>query len=166
MRTATAAALLTTAVLALPAPARAAVAGTGTGSGHLTVTRATQVTPRSDAWEARVLVLTNDRRRAHHLRPLRASACADRYAEPWTEHLATARVLVHQDLSPLLSCPHTSYAGENIADGYSTPRALVSAWMHSAGHRANILSTHFHRLGVAGWVSTDGVTYATQDFLG
>jgi uncharacterized protein YkwD len=97
---------------------------------------------------------------------VRAAACADKYAEPWTRHLARRQVLEHQDLTPMLSCPHTSYAGENIAFGYETPRALVRAWMHSPGHRANILSRHFDRIGVAGWRATNGVTYATQDFLG
>ena len=72
----------------------------------------------------------------------------------------------HQVLDPFFGCPHTSSAGENIAYGYDTPRALVSAWMHSKGHRANILSRHFNRIGVSGWRATDGVTYATQDFLG
>jgi uncharacterized protein YkwD len=38
--------------------------------------------------------------------------------------------------------------------------------MHSAGHRANILNRHFHRIGVSGWRATNGQTYATQDFLG
>jgi len=55
---------------------------------------------------------------------------------------------------------------ENIAYGCSTPRALFSAWMHTPGHRANILSRHFHRIGVSGWRSTSGTTYATQDFVG
>jgi uncharacterized protein YkwD len=38
--------------------------------------------------------------------------------------------------------------------------------MHSPGHRANILSPRFHRIGVSGWRATNGQTYATQDFLG
>jgi uncharacterized protein YkwD len=75
-------------------------------------------------------------------------------------------VLEHQSLDPFFDCPRTSTAGENIASGFSTPRALVSAWMHSPGHRANILNPHFHRIGVSGWRATDGVTYATQDFVG
>ena len=75
-------------------------------------------------------------------------------------------MLVHQDLTPLLSCPHTDAAGENIAYGYETPGELVSAWMHSPLHRANILSRQFHRIGVSGWRATDGTTYATQDFVG
>jgi uncharacterized protein YkwD len=113
-----------------------------------------------------VLALTNKRRAAHGLAPLAASTCADGFAEPWTRHMARRQILKHQDIGPMLGCPHTSTAGENIAYGYETPRALVSGWMHSPGHRANILSPSYDRLGVAGWVSTGGVTYATQDFIG
>jgi uncharacterized protein YkwD len=154
-------AALAAAALALPVSAQGAPATDRAG-----VPRTAQVSPRSDHWEKRLVELTNARRRAHGRSPLEAAPCPDGFAEPWTKHLATKQVLVHQDLTPMLSCPHTSYAGENIAYGFETPRALVSAWMHSAGHRANILSPHFHRIGVSGWRATDGVTYATQDFVG
>jgi uncharacterized protein YkwD len=153
-------AALAAAALALPVSAEAA------DHDHVRSARAATVTPRSDHWEARVVALTNQRRKAHGVKPLKAAPCPDGFAEPWTRHLATKRVLVHQDLGPLLQCPHTSTAGENIALGYETPRALVSAWMHSAGHRANILNPQFHRIGVSGWRATDGTTYATQDFVG
>jgi uncharacterized protein YkwD len=147
--------------LALPVSAGAA------SHEHRSVARAAAtVEPRSAQWEARVVALTNQRRKAHGVKPLKAAPCPDGFAEPWTRHLATRRVLVHQDLGPMLSCPHTNTAGENIAFGYETPRALVSGWMHSAGHRANILNPHFHRIGVSGWRATDGTTYATQDFVG
>jgi uncharacterized protein YkwD len=132
----------------------------------VTSARTKTVTPRSDAWEATVVRLTNARRKAHGLKPLKAAACADRLAEPWTRHMATTRRLVHQSLDPFFDCPSVQYAGENIAVGYETPRALVSGWMHSSGHRANILSRHYHRIGVSGWRATNGQTYATQDFLG
>ncbi len=128
--------------------------------------RAAHVKPRSDSWEARVVRLTNARRKAHGIKPLKARPCADRLAEPWTRHMARTRVLEHQSLDPFFDCPDVSTAGENIAYGYESPRALVSAWMHSAGHRANILNPHFHRIGVSGWRATNGQTYATQDFLG
>jgi uncharacterized protein YkwD len=41
--------------------------------------------------------------------------------------------------------------GEVIATGsgrLGTARAVVSAWMHSAGHRAQVLSGRFRELGV------------------
>lgn len=39
-------------------------------------------------------------------------------------------------------------AGENIAYGYTTPEAVVEAWMNSDGHRANILNPEFTALAV------------------
>ena len=53
-------------------------------------------------------------------------------------------------------------AGENIAMGYSTPEAVVAAWMNSEGHRANILSANYTTLGV-GYVEDGG--YWTQWFI-
>ncbi len=38
--------------------------------------------------------------------------------------------------------------GENAAGGQTTPQSVMAAWMGSAGHRANILSTNFRELGV------------------
>ncbi len=40
------------------------------------------------------------------------------------------------------------YMGENIAKGYSSAAAVVSGWMSSTGHRANILGASFKKLGV------------------
>ena len=55
------------------------------------------------------------------------------------------------------------YAGENIAMGYATPQAVVEGWMNSSGHRANILSADYTRIGV-GYVAAGN--YWTQLFLG
>jgi uncharacterized protein YkwD len=38
--------------------------------------------------------------------------------------------------------------GENVAAGQTTPAQVVSAWLASPGHRANILSTNFVHIGV------------------
>lgn len=38
--------------------------------------------------------------------------------------------------------------GENIAAGQATPEEVVDSWMHSEGHRANILSSSFSRIGI------------------
>src|SRR5436305_1521361 len=64
-------------------------------------------------------------------------------------------------------------AGENIAWGVgrlAAPAAIVSAWMHSPGHRANILRPQFREVGTgvvagvpAAGVRLTGATY-TQDF--
>ena len=54
-------------------------------------------------------------------------------------------------------------AGENIAYGQATPQAVVSAWMDSEGHRANILSNNFTKIGV-GYTLSGGATYWAQLF--
>jgi uncharacterized protein YkwD len=53
-------------------------------------------------------------------------------------------------------------AAENIAKGYSTPKAVVDGWMNSSGHRANILNPSFTHIGV-GYVK-DGNIW-TQMFI-
>ena len=54
-------------------------------------------------------------------------------------------------------------AGENIAKGYPTPKAVVDAWMNSPGHRANILNSSYTHIGV-GYVASGN--YWTQMFKG
>ncbi|MFR4972947.1 MAG: CAP domain-containing protein [Butyricicoccus pullicaecorum] len=54
-------------------------------------------------------------------------------------------------------------AGENIASGQQSAQAVVSAWMNSSGHRANILSSLFGRMGV-GQATIGRRTYWVQLF--
>lgn len=63
-----------------------------------------------------------------------------------------------------------TYVGENIAWGsgvYATPRKIVSGWMNSSGHRANILNPEYRDTGVGVAVGNPqgrrGATY-TQTF--
>lgn len=46
---------------------------------------------------------------------------------------------------------HYRYAtiGENLADGYRSARSVVDGWMHSPGHRANVLGTSFEDVGLS-----------------
>ncbi|MDD5901151.1 MAG: CAP domain-containing protein [Lachnospiraceae bacterium] len=57
------------------------------------------------------------------------------------------------------------YAGENIAWGQKSPEEVVTAWMNSAGHRANILNKNFKELGVGYRQNSKGVNYFTQLFI-
>lgn len=41
-----------------------------------------------------------------------------------------------------------SSAGENIAKGQRTPQEVMTAWMNSSGHRANILNSSYTQIGV------------------
>ena len=50
-----------------------------------------------------------------------------------------------------------SYAGENLAKGFTDSESVVDAWMNSEKHRENLLNTHFTEIGVAtGTVKLDG----------
>ncbi|MDO5292153.1 MAG: CAP domain-containing protein [bacterium] len=53
--------------------------------------------------------------------------------------------------------------GENIAYGQKSASAVMDAWMNSDGHRANILSSKFGKVGI-GCYEQNGVLYWTQVF--
>lgn len=56
-----------------------------------------------------------------------------------------------------------SGVGENIAKGQPTPAAVMTAWMNSSGHRANILNCNFRNIGIG--LAYDGRSPVwTQDF--
>lgn len=54
-------------------------------------------------------------------------------------------------------------AGENIAYGYPSPESVVNGWMNSEGHRKNILSQSFGKIGI-GCYESSGTLYWTQFF--
>lgn len=55
-------------------------------------------------------------------------------------------------------------AGENIAAGQRTPEAVMESWMNSPGHRANILSSDYGKIGIAYTNGGDFKIYWTQCF--
>lgn len=55
-------------------------------------------------------------------------------------------------------------AGENIAYGYNTPEEVVTTWMNSPGHRANILNSNFKNIGIGVYTDSKGTVYCTQIF--
>ena len=57
---------------------------------------------------------------------------------------------------------HYQSAGENIAAGQKNAQQVMNDWMNSSGHRANILSSSYTRIGV-GYVQNGN--YWTQMFI-
>jgi uncharacterized protein YkwD len=58
-----------------------------------------------------------------------------------------------------------SSAAENIAAGYGSPAAVVSGWMSSSGHRANILGSYTQiGIGYAYWSGSSYGSYWTAVF--
>ena len=59
------------------------------------------------------------------------------------------------------------YAGENLAKGFYDEKSVVSAWMASPGHKANILSDKFSQTGIAtvkGEVNNEDTIFIVQLF--
>lgn len=73
---------------------------------------------------------------------------ADMFAKQYFEHVSPTGV------GPAELANTVGYAyvlvGENLAlGGFSSDQDVVTAWMNSPGHRANILNSHYQEIGVA-----------------
>ena len=121
-------------------------------------------------YEREVVKLVNEQREKNGLKALTADAKLSYMARLKSEDMRDKKYFSHT--SPTYGTPFQmmkdfgiSYrsAGENIAMGQRTPSEVVTAWMNSPGHRANILSASYTKIGV-GYVS-DG-NYWTQEFIG
>lgn len=96
---------------------------------------------------------------------LREAACLTRMAERWARHMARTGRLVHQDLRPIARRCNTPMVGENIARGYPNGRVVVNrGWMHSDGHRANILRRQYRLMGIGAALDDDGQWWVSQVF--
>ncbi len=122
------------------------------------------------AYEAEVVRLVNDARRENGLQPLTASEELSNIARIKSQDMVDQHYFSHT--SPTYGTPFqmlTSFgvtyrsAGENIAYGQRTPQEVVSTWMNSPGHRANILNASYTEIGV-GYVASGN--YWTQLFIG
>ncbi len=116
-------------------------------------------------YEASVVSATNAQRKAHGLKALTVTSCLTGLAEPWARHLAGTHSLTHQSLTPFLSKCNANYAAENIADGNVSASSVVTLWMNSSAHRANLLSSHYTHIGV-GAAKSGSTWYVVQDFSG
>jgi uncharacterized protein YkwD/ribosomal protein L24E len=105
----------------------------------------------------------NAERAARNLAPLSWDPTLANYASAWSANMAT-QGFRHSAIGNLLG-PY-NYVGENIAagSGGTLVGALHNAWMQSAGHRANILSPGFSRVGVGVVCSPNGWIWLTEDF--
>jgi uncharacterized protein YkwD len=98
----------------------------------------------------------NDRRRLRHNRRLGKAATAharDMVRRDYFAHTAPGGVsFVDRILRQDYVDPGEGWAlGENLAWGsyaLATPRLIVRSWMHSPGHRANILNPRFREIGI------------------
>lgn len=118
-----------------------------------------------------VVAIVNNERTKHNLTPLVDSHQLDLAAQEYT-HLMESRSTLSHDLGGgfanrvrLWNIGGFTAAGENIAMGQQTPEAAVTAWMNSAGHRANILNNTYNTTGVGAVKGGNGRWWWCQEFV-
>ena len=60
------------------------------------------------------------------------------------------------------SMTHSNEGRENIGMGQGDSAAIISAWMNSSGHRANILAPGITKIGVVGYSTPNGTPFWTM----
>ncbi|MFT5871191.1 MAG: putative YkwD family protein/spore coat assembly protein SafA [Clostridium sp.] len=123
--------------------------------------------------EGQVVVLVNKERAKVGLAPLKANWELSRVARYKSQDMIDKNYFSHT--SPTYGSPFDMMknfgikymsAGENIAYGQPTPASVMTGWMNSAGHKANILSKNYTEIGVGVAKKSDGTIYWTQQFIG
>jgi uncharacterized protein YkwD len=148
-------AVLAACVLAAPAPAPAATPSCpGAGAMPLTVSR--------QAFETTILCMLNRERTSRGLVPLRIDPKLDALSLGHSVSMRQLGYFEHDDpngstlTDRILGSGYARgarrwLAGENIAWGereLGTPQSLMTAWMNSPPHRADILEPRFREIGV------------------
>ena len=144
--------------------------------------------------EQRINALVNGERRARSLKPLDLDQDLSKISRANSQDMAKREFFNHVNpdgetprdrLSRAgYSCPKTT--GENIFQNNLYSRvtisgnrksydwnsleqiagSTVSGWMHSSGHRQNILNRAYRKTGIGAAIATDGQVYVTQVFCG
>lgn len=117
------------------------------------------------AWTREVVKLVNEQRNLKKLPPLQEDPALTQLTIIKAQDMIQRHYFEHKspfygnpwDMATLFDYEYTSF-GENIARGFTSPKAVVQAWMNSEKHRENILRTNYTNIGV-------GVKKDTKDNL-
>jgi uncharacterized protein YkwD len=150
------------------------------GSGACAKTSANPSPGNLRAMSAAILCLLNAERRGAGLQGLHSNRKLKKASQRMANLMVRQKFFAHDTpdgKSVLDRVKPTGYVrgrwtlGENLAWGsgaLATPRAIVNGWMHSPGHRANILYGPFKdigvgiKLGAPGPTLSGGTTYVTD----
>jgi uncharacterized protein YkwD len=159
-----------------PTPTRSTSAPSRQGTRSPKPTRTTKPTPRpshtatpkpstkppttkppapSGGAEAQVLQLTNNERAKNGCGPLRTNSALTKAADLHATDMVVHHFFDHNSQdgrSPFDRMKTAGFKGgamaENIAVGYKSAAAVVDGWMHSEGHRKNILNCDYTMIGI------------------
>ena len=120
-----------------------------------------------------IVDLTNAERSNASVATLRVSAQLMQAAQLQADQMARLQRMEHEISGAQYPKPADRLAavgyrwgtyGENIAMGQTTAAAVMDSWMHSSGHRANILNGAFREIGVGVARDSAGRPYYVQVF--
>ena len=102
-----------------------------------------------------VFTLVNEHRAANGVAALAYDAELEAAIQGHCIHMDQHPFFDHTAPEPPVSSPWTraelcgtSAGGENIANGQSSPEAVMASWKSSSGHNQNMLSSDFTRIGI------------------
>jgi len=111
---------------------------------------------RATSFEAAVVEEMNRQRATFGLPPLRINARLEAAADDRITDMFDKQYFSHvspDGIQPWSWVEQHGYDyrefGENLAVGYPSADSVVDGWMHSPGHRANVLNRNFEEVGVA-----------------
>ncbi|MCE9623055.1 MAG: CAP domain-containing protein [Actinomycetia bacterium] len=114
--------------------------------------------------------LTNAHRAAAGVAPVTVSLTLNAAAQGHSDYQAAIKTMTHDGPygnSPGTRMSNAGYSwrtwGENVAYGYIDCSAVITAWMNSPGHRANMLNPAYTNIGIAVAVGSNGYKYWTMD---
>ncbi len=115
------------------------------------------------AYVEEVLTLVNQEREKAGLPPLeldsalqqaaqtRAVECSKKFSHTRPDGTSYKTAIAEAGLEVV-------YTGENVASGHTSPEHVMQGWMHSSGHKANILNAKYTKIGI-GLVENTGSYY-------
>jgi uncharacterized protein YkwD len=125
--------------------------------------------------EISLLRAVNGTRTAHGLRPLSLDATLTRAARAHSVEMLRGGYFAHGNLHGRMVAFHVRgpFIGENLAWGngsFAAPATVISEWLRSPEHRANLLRPGFTRIGIGesqgSFLGNGGATVMTADFAG
>jgi uncharacterized protein YkwD len=139
----------------------------------LTVSGALAATQSSA--EISLLRAVNTTRTAHGLRPLSVDGTLTQAARAHSLEMIHGGYFAHGNFRGRMLAFHVRgpFVGENLAWGsgaYASPTTVISEWLRSPEHRANLLRPSFTRIGIGAsrgsFLGNGGATVMTADFAG
>ena len=107
-----------------------------------------------------LLDLHNKQRKSKSKKELILDENLCKYAQQHAQKMAKKDSLYHSSMSSLIKVNEgTKTVGENIAYGQSTEEKVMKDWMNSTGHKWNIISKEYLKVGIGSAEDQSGKVY-------